>query len=365
MAHWRGVVRLLGLALGVLLCGSAAGHATKLSSTRLLTQVDGYRAEVQLNALDLQVALRGSELLRDNRIDASALAARRQEIADYVIARAALLDQRGNPCNAAASAPSASEDHVLLTIDWRCPPLGNDLRYRVQLFHEVDPAARHIVTVQTSTEQRTGFLSVTAPEVPLSGPPLSMWRVLGHYFIAGIEHIGLGFDHVAFLIAVLLPGLRLWPLVKVVTAFTLAHSVTLSLAVLGFVAPPVLAVEILIAASIMYVAAENFFPDVTRRRWMLTFVFGLLHGFGFAGALAEYGIPRAAIGPALAAFNVGVEVGQLLIVGAALSLAWAVLRVSRHKAGGDLELPPLLLRGVSLVIFAFGSYWLVERVAGV
>ena len=139
-----------------------------------------------------------------------------------------------------------------------------------------------------------------------------------HYLLAGVEHIAIGYDHIAFLVAVILWGRRLWPLVGVVTAFTIAHSVTLTLAVLDIVSPPTRLVEIAIALSIVYVAAENFFVRDLRRRWLVTFVFGLVHGFGFAGVLREYGIPRDALVPALAAFNIGVELGQIVIVVAAL-----------------------------------------------
>ena len=108
----------------------------------------------------------------------------------------------------------------------------------------------------------------------------------------------------------------MWPLVKVVTAFTLiAHSLTLCLAVLDIVRLPSSVVEPLITTTIVFVAAENFFVHDIRKRWRVTFVLGLVHGFGFAGALREYGLPTDAVAPALAAFNIGVEIGQVAIVG--------------------------------------------------
>ncbi len=114
--------------------------------------------------------------------------------------------------------------------------------------------------------------------------------------------------------ALILWGRSLCALVKVVTAFTLVHSLTLCLAVLDIVRLPSSVVEPLIAATLVFVAAENFFVHDISKRWRATFVLGLVHGFGFAGALREYGIPTDAVAPALAAFNIGVEIGQVAIV---------------------------------------------------
>ena len=143
-----------------------------------------------------------------------------------------------------------------------------------------------------------------------------------------------------------------------VTAFTVAHSVTLSLAVIGVVTPPARLVEVLIALSVAYVATENFFVHDLRRRWIITFLFGLVHGFGFASVLREYGIPADALGWALAAFNLGVEVGQLAIV----AVAFLLLRAGERAAGRGTAVPdPRLVYMVSAVILVLGLYWSVER----
>ena len=142
----------------------------------------------------------------------------------------------------------------------------------------------------------------------------SLVEVVRLYLLTGIEHIFLGYDHVAFLVAIVLWARRVWPVFKIVTAFTVAHSITLSLAALNVVVLPSSFVEPAIAASIIFVAAENFFSRNVDGRWMVTFAFGLIHGFGFASALQEFGLPPTAVVPALAAFNIGVEIGQLAIV---------------------------------------------------
>lgn len=135
------------------------------------------------------------------------------------------------------------------------------------------------------------------------------------FFRLGIEHILTGFDHILFLFALILRGGRIGSLLGIVTAFTVAHSLTLGLAVLGVVRPPSWLVEPLIAASIAYVACENIFLQrAPSRRWLVSLLFGLVHGFGFAGALLELELPRDGLFSSLLFFNLGVEAGQAMII---------------------------------------------------
>jgi hypothetical protein len=158
---------------------------------------------------------------------------------------------------------------------------------------------------------------------------------------------------------------RFWPLFAIVTAFTIAHSITLSLAVLDVVTLPSRPVEIAIAASIVYVAAENFFVKDIRRRWWITFAFGLIHGFGFASVLREYGIPDDAVVPALAAFNIGVEAGQLVIVAIAALLWKAGLALAEARGIKPTEfLQRRVGLWVSAIVLVLGSYWLAQRLIG-
>ena len=202
------------------------------------------------------------------------------------------------PCAAELADITPKQDHLVAEIRWQCSPGDPVLVMAVRLFQEIDPAARHMVTA--SGDVRTfALLSASRTTVSLRAGDARLGEVLWRYFLAGIEHIAIGYDHIAFLIAVVLWGRRFWALAAVVTAFTLAHSVTLSLAVLDVVQIPPKLVEIMIALSIVYVAAENFFVRDIGRRWILTFCFGLIHGFGFASALREYGIPQDKVGWAL------------------------------------------------------------------
>jgi hydrogenase/urease accessory protein HupE len=178
----------------------------------------------------------------------------------------------------------------------------------------VDPTARHLAIIATESGERELALDSRAPEVALSSAGSSALQVVGRFVQAGIEHIFLGYDHIAFLVAIVLWAQRLWPVIKIVTAFTIAHSITLSLAALQIVVFPSAIVEPAIAATIIFVAVENFFSRNVDGRWQVTFVFGLIHGFGFASALQEIGLPANAAVPALAAFNIGVEIGQVVIV---------------------------------------------------
>jgi len=177
--------------------------------------------------------------------------------------------------------------------------------------------------------------------------------------LLGVEHILLGFDHLLFVLALLLLVRGRWMLVKTVTAFTLAHSVTLTLAVVGWAAPQA-PVEAVIALSIAFAAAEALRQDrgqaglAGRLPWIMAFAFGLLHGFGFAGALQEIGLPQTDLPLALLTFNLGIEAGQLLFVAAVLSLAAAC----RHLT----VVPVLRLRqSVAYGIGGLAGFWFIER----
>lgn len=189
-------------------------------------------------------------------------------------------------------------------------------------------------------------------------PPV--WRT---YFVLGVEHILEGWDHLLFVIALVLL-LRQWRrAVIAATAFTVAHSITLAGASLGFLSMPQRPVEILIALSIVFLAVEIVKRDpaspslAMRMPWVVAFLFGLLHGFGFAGALAEIGLPEGEIVAALLAFNLGVEAGQLLVVAATLALVALVARLASR------QLEPAM-KVASYGIGIIGSYWLVDRLVG-
>jgi hydrogenase/urease accessory protein HupE len=190
----------------------------------------------------------------------------------------------------------------------------------------------------------------------------STWGVAGVYLKLGVEHILTGFDHLLFVLALFIISRSMWLLVKTVTAFTLAHSITLALATLGVVHVPSKPVEAMIALSIVFVAAEIVHARQGREGlaasapWIVAFTFGLLHGLGFAGALSEVGLPQGHIPMALFFFNVGVEIGQLLFVSAVTAVV-AAIRWSRVRLPHWIELlPPYAIGSVAM-------FWVIQRVA--
>ena len=178
------------------------------------------------------------------------------------------------------------------------------------------------------------------------------------YLSLGIEHLLFGFDHILFVVLLVVLIRPPWPLVRTVTAFTAAHTITLGLSALSLVVLPQRPVEVLIALSILLLAAELTRADLKerllyRKPWLIAFVFGLLHGFGFAGALKEIGLPDGAVLQALLLFNLGVEVGQLAVIGVSLVGAWALSRVALPRFARQV---PLYLAG------SLASYWLIGRI---
>lgn len=188
------------------------------------------------------------------------------------------------------------------------------------------------------------------------------WSVTGDYFKLGVEHILLGIDHLLFVLALLIITRGGWVLVKAVTAFTVAHSITLAGATLGILQVPVAPVEAVIALSIVFVAGEIVHTQrgrqgiTARAPWIVAFTFGLLHGFGFAGALSEVGLPEGHIPLALLFFNLGVEAGQLFFVAVVI----AVISLGRTV---PLTLPRWAPLAPPYAIGSVAMFWVMERVA--
>lgn len=210
----------------------------------------------------------------------------------------------------------------------------------------------------------TTLVRSSQPWVEIAAPQGGPLAIAGAFALRGIEHILGGYDHLLFVLALLLIVRSTRTLVWTITAFTLAHSITLALAALGLVHVPGPPVEAAIALSILLLASEI----VRMRRgessltarwpWVVAFCFGLLHGFGFAGALSEIGLPRSDIPLALLAFNVGVELGQLAFVAAVLALQW----IARRFVHANF-VERRITQGAPYAIGALAGFWLVERVA--
>ncbi|MGD6832417.1 HupE/UreJ family protein [Sutcliffiella halmapala] len=196
-------------------------------------------------------------------------------------------------------------------------------------------------------DDRTWEADLTVEGAATSGT--SWWE----FFLFGMEHILTGYDHLLFLFALLLARQSFKDHIKVVTAFTIAHSITITLGYLEIIKLPGLLVESVIALSIVYVAIENIFRKEVKKRYILTFMFGLVHGLGFAGLLSEMTIPKSHLAISLLSFNLGIEVIQVALVALVLPFLAKVQKLKQY--------PSTLKYGSAIIIF-IGGYWVIERV---
>lgn len=353
--------RHLWLAFLIGICFPAEAHQVNLVTARVALTAD--------RTVSVELGMKGSDVdrligtrtydARQDAVDPAAVEAARSAILVYMSTH---LNVTGGAraCSAGDAAILADGDGIIYRNSFACADAPGDLIYRSTVLTEKDPAARQVVLIAQGRSEAQALLDAGNTTVTLStAPPL--WSTMERYLLTGIEHIFLGYDHVAFLVAVVLWARRLIPVVKIVTAFTIAHSITLSLAALDVLVIPSSVVEPAIAASIVFVAVENFFSRDVDKRWRMAFLFGLIHGFGFAGALREIGLPPNAAVPALAAFNIGVEIGQVAIVAVALP----ILRMADRLSAEDRPEPVRaagLVYAVSAVIGLLGGYWLLARV---
>jgi hydrogenase/urease accessory protein HupE len=208
------------------------------------------------------------------------------------------------------------------------------------------------------------IVTPSAPTLTVYGVPSSGLRsltpIVSDYLGLGVEHILTGFDHLLFVIALALLVGRRGPLIITITAFTAAHSITLASTALGLISVPTAPVEAVIALSIVLVCSECLNPDrsLTRRApWIVAFTFGLLHGLGFASALMEIGLPEQHVPAALLCFNIGVELGQLAVIGALFAVRALVTRANLAR--------PWAFRALVYVIGSVAGFWSIDRVRAV
>ncbi|MBI3597518.1 MAG: HupE/UreJ family protein, partial [Nitrospirae bacterium] len=259
--------------------------------------------------------------------------------------------------------------YTVLRFVMDCPKESKTLDLGYSLFFDLDPTHRGLLRLEYQGQTRTAIFSPDQAIQRFELAVIHPWRQLLDFGHEGVWHIWIGFDHILFLLSLLLPSVlkresghwqavlsfrvAFWDVLKIVTAFTLAHSITLSLASLGIVQLPSRWVESGIAASIVLAALNNIYPLFVGRRWIVAFAFGLIHGFGFASVLMDLGLPQGALLMALVGFNLGVEAGQLAIVSVFLPLAYG-LRFSWFYQRLTLVLG-------SFVVITLASIWMVER----
>jgi hydrogenase/urease accessory protein HupE len=345
------VVLLLALPRGVI------AHPAPFSYVDLSLNPDGIDASITIHMIDLAQDLQLDQLFIYNP---AMVEAARDRILTLIADRLAVGTASTDRVRPEWRGAQPLVERAALRVLLRYPLAGSTgvLRVSGPALFPYDPIHQTFVNVYEAGELRQQAILDRTPRTIeyFAGTRQGTLEVVRRFLPAGIHHILIGPDHILFLLGLILLGGSFRRLLLIVTAFTLAHSVTLSLAALGLVNPPSRVIEPAIALSIIYVGADNLLGRGGRdvRAW-IAFGFGFVHGFGFAGVLREMGLPPAALGWSLFAFNVGVELGQALIVAAAAS-ALALLR-SRSRRAAEL----VAVAGSAVVIVA-GTFWFVERI---
>jgi hypothetical protein len=355
-----------------LLLGQASVWAHKASDSYLVVEARGANITAQWDIAlrDIDFAL-GLDRNGNAEITWGELRARQNDLAAWALSRLELA--RGGACALRVSGLQV-DDHTdggyaVLHLTGECPAATGDLGLQYRLLFDLDNLHRGLLRLTLDGTSHTTVLSPNSGLLNFSPEQVQRWPQFKQYLVEGIWHIWIGFDHILFLLSLLLPAvlvveMRRWrgvasfgvaarEVLWVVTSFTAAHSITLSLAALGLISLPSRLVESAIALSVVLAAANNLRPVVANRRWLVAFAFGLIHGFGFASVLAELGLPANALILSLLGFNAGVELGQMAIVAVFLPLAY-LLRNTRFYLRGVFMAGSWLIMGVALV-------WLIER----
>jgi hypothetical protein len=352
---------------------SAPALAHKPSDSYLTLKVNGSRIDGRWDIAlrDLDFAL-GLDANGDGDITWGELRVRHGEIAGFALARLGL-QADGADCSLKAGEQQVDRHtdgaYTVLSFSAECTTTPRTLAVGYRLFADIDPTHRGLLQLQSQGLNRAAVLVPQAPAQSFDLASAGLLAQFWDYLREGVWHIWIGIDHILFLLSLLLPAVLVWvasrwepaptfrtafwDVVRIVTAFTVAHSITLSLATLGLVSLPSRLVESAIAASVVLAALNNVWPVLHERRWIAAFVFGLIHGFGFASVLADLGLPQGTLALALVAFNVGVEFGQLAIVLAFLPIAFLLRRTRLYQRG--------VLVGGSAVIVLIATLWFVER----
>jgi hypothetical protein len=352
-------------------CMPAYAHKPSDSYLTLKVGDDHIQGQWDVALRDLEYAI-GLDANGDSKITWGELRTRHTAITAYVLPRFDIATDAGACAkNVVAQLVDNHTDgaYNVLRFGVNCPGAPTTLTLTYKLFADLDPQHRGILRLDYEGSTRTAILGPDDPTQRIELDNANPWGQFLTFLNEGIWHIWAGYDHILFLIALLLPCVLYrkddhWQavgeftpaflsVVKIVSAFTLAHSITLSLAALGIVDLPSRLIESGIAASIVIGALNNVYPVVLKRLWLVAFSFGLLHGFGFASVLADLGLPRSALVIALVGFNVGVEAGQLIIVAAFVPVAFMLRRTWAY--------PRLVLTSGSLVIAIVAAMWMAER----
>lgn len=365
-------IALAALWAAFCLVSSASAHTANISSSRIVPEGNGqFRVEVGFLGSDIErMFAENKKDLKD--VDLTEPGVIEAMLGQFIQGRVALQNAEGQTCPSTVVSvgedPSNPSDSKAV-LRMNCSGVPGEILYNpFDLLKAQGARAKHLVSIgekvdesnlteaqRMGREPAPGQVMIYPGDalIDVSKPLLSPWQLAPKFFAAGVEHIVTGYDHICFLIAVVLWATRAWPVVKIVTAFTISHSITLSLAALQIVEIPSRWTEIAIALSIIYVALENFVTRKVEGRWRDTFLFGFVHGFGFASGLIEMGVPQRAIVPALASFNIGVEIGQ---IGVVLIVVPLLVLIDKRFFHGERNLR--LVQICSAAVACAGVYWL-------
>ena len=383
MTRHNFIAQIGALALSLI---ALVAQAHKPSDSYLSLQVAGEKItgqwDIALRDLDLVLDL---DRNADAAIDWGEVRTRHADIAAYALSRLVLTQPESTGKQDVACKLAVTDQlidnhtdgaYAVLKLAGACPSAFSALSVNYSLLFDVDAQHRGLLKLESRSASGDGTPFVLSAVFPADNATQTLklsepggMAQFATYVADGVKHIAIGIDHILFLIALLLPAVLLrsggkwvpvadirtafWSVLKIVTAFTVAHSITLSLAVLEIVQLPSRFVESAIAASVLITALDNLWPFLPRKRWLVAFAFGLLHGFGFASVLIDLKLPASALLLSLLGFNVGVEIGQLMLVAVLMPLAY----LSRASKGYTR----IVLGGGSVVIAAISLGWLLER----
>lgn len=355
-----------------LLALAPSAHAHKSSDSYLSIVIANENTgewKIALRDLEFAVGLDGNG---DGAITWGELRSRQGDIDAYALSRLTIGSDGANcPLRPTGHLADVLSDggYVVLRFGIECAAPRHSLEVGYDLLFDLDRQHRGLLRLDVDGATRTAIFSPDRSQQTFDLAAPSLAEQFAVYVREGVWHIWVGYDHILFVVTLLLPAvLRRRPegwvalprfrdgfmqVAGIITAFTLAHSCTLSLAALGLIGLPSRLVESAIAASIIAAAINNVYPLITRRLWLVAFAFGLVHGFGFASVLLDLGLPHGALLTSLVAFNLGVEIGQLAIVAALLPVIHIACRWRLY--------PRAVLQGGSLVIVSVASLWFIER----
>ena len=299
---------------------------------------------------------------KDNQISPQELELHRQELLEFFNKNIVVVNKQGQSPKLTIAANNIVKNldigentHSNINLNYLWPKKPEAITISYKLFNPDAPAASNIASIYRDDRVENFVFTPQNRVLRLEPIQISWWQQAKSFLILGIKHILTGYDHLLFLLTIIVLGGSLKSLLKIITAFSISHSITLTLAVLNIFTLPARFVEAMIALSIIYVAAENLWRDpekAARWRWLLTLGFGLIHGLGFAGVLREMALPKASLVSSLLSFNLGVELGQIAIV----SVVYFIL-VFLKRWSWSSSLRWALSMGAGII----GVFWFIER----